>query len=72
MVKSIEENPRITLGELKTALFDRFQLEVSKTTISNHLDKLMYTLKTIRFEPELFLMIWWVRCFKTAKIVATL
>ena len=33
-------------------MFNHFQLRISKTSICNHLDKMMYTLKAVRFEPE--------------------
>ena len=33
-------------------MFNHFQLRISKTSICNHVDKMMYTLKAVRFEPE--------------------
>ena len=48
----IEINPRLTLQELADLLFQRFNLSVSKECIRQHLDGMVYTLKSVRFEPE--------------------
>ena len=52
MIEKIEENPRVTLGQIVDALYQRFSLRVTKPTISRHLDAKAYTLKSVRFEPE--------------------
>ena len=52
MVQFIENNPRATLADICNEIYNKFQLRLSKTTVSRHLDCLAYTLKSIRYEPE--------------------
>ena len=52
MVSMIESNCRITLGEIVASLAEKFDLHVCAQTVSNHLDSMVYTLKSVRFEPE--------------------
>lgn len=52
MVTLIEENPKITLSEIRSSLSQTFQLSICNQTVSNHLDSLLYSLKAVRFEPE--------------------
>ena len=52
MVEEIEKNPRITLEEIKMGIGEKFNLGISKESIRNHLDNMLYTLKDIRYEPE--------------------
>ena len=52
MIEQIEDNPRITLGQIAAALYEKYSLKVTKPTISRHLDAKAYTLKYVRFEPE--------------------
>ena len=48
----IENNPRITLAQIVEKLHLMYALAISKTTIFWHLDMLVYTLKSVRYEPE--------------------
>lgn len=48
----IEDNPKITLQQLREELQETFQVNVSKECIRQHLDGLMFTVKQIRREPE--------------------
>ena len=52
MVEQIEVNPKITLQGIVEALNRRFAINLSKQTVSRHLDNLMYSLKSVRIEPE--------------------
>lgn len=52
MVEKIENNPRLTLKEMTELIFEKFNLVVSKECIRKHFDAMLYTLKEIRFEPE--------------------
>lgn len=52
MCEQIEQNPKLTLKEMKEKLQVDFDLSVSVECIRNHLDGLLYTLKNIRHEPE--------------------
>ena len=52
ITNKIESNPKITLQELVEVVENRFELRLSKQTISRHLDLLLYTLKDVRQEPE--------------------
>ena len=47
----IEENPSITLNELKDLLMSSFSIKVTLEWVRNHLNALVYTLKDIRFGP---------------------
>ena len=51
-VEKIEENPRITLFELASALNSSYGVTVSTQCVRMHLDALVYTLKSMRHEPE--------------------
>lgn len=48
----IEENPRITLKQLRDKFQNNHQIVVSTECLRKHLDGLLYTLKDIRREPE--------------------
>ena len=50
--RSVEENPRITLYEIRNKIFLEFDLRLSKKSIRLHFDSLLYTIKNIRYEPE--------------------
>ncbi|OAF69664.1 hypothetical protein A3Q56_02603 [Intoshia linei] len=52
MVKCIEENCKVSLQEIVDAIHFKFNLSISKVAVSHHLNNLLYTLKTIRHEPE--------------------
>lgn len=52
MVLCIEENPKITLIQIKEKLEDEYSINVSIECIRTHLDGLMFTLKDVRREPE--------------------
>lgn len=52
MVLCIEENPKITLIQMKEKIENRYSIIVSIECIRNHLDGLMFTLNDIRREPE--------------------
>ena len=52
IIKTIEENPRVTLNEIRAKVFSRFHLTLAKSTINVHLQNSCYTLKQVRFEPE--------------------
>lgn len=52
MVQYIEENPRLTLKELKNKFQENHQVIVSTECLRQHLDGLLFTLKDIRREPE--------------------
>ena len=52
MVKCIERNPRLTLEELRSALISDQSLTISKQAIRSHLDAMLYTIKSVRYEPE--------------------
>lgn len=52
MEQCIEENPKITLKQLKEKFQHDHQISVSTECVRKHLDGLMYTLKDIRREPE--------------------
>ncbi len=47
IIQEIERNPRITLQEVVDKIFQTFQLRTSKPTISNHIDSMLYSLKTL-------------------------
>ena len=48
MVQTIETDPLLTLKELKDHIYSKFNMSLSKTTVSCHLDLKLYTLKGIR------------------------
>lgn len=52
IVNYIEENPRLTLKELKHKFEENHEVIVSTECLRQHLDGLMYTLKNVRREPE--------------------
>ncbi|KAF7684908.1 hypothetical protein CDIK_4343 [Cucumispora dikerogammari] len=52
ITNKIESNPKITLQELVEVIENRFELRLSKQTISRHLDLLLYTLKDFKQERE--------------------
>lgn len=52
MVQYIEENPKLTLKQLKQKFEENHQVVVSTECLRKHLDGLLYTLKDIRREPE--------------------
>ena len=52
MVETIENDPLLTLKELTDQILSKFQLSLSKTTVSRHLDLQLYTLKGIRRVSE--------------------
>lgn len=52
MTRYIEENPRMTLKELKRKFEEDHHVSVSTECLRQHLDGLMFTLKDIRREPE--------------------
>lgn len=52
IARCIEENPRLTLKELKRKFQEEHEMNVSTECLRKHLDGLMYTLKDIRREPE--------------------
>ena len=52
MEQYIEENPRITLVQLREKFQNNHQIIVSTECLRTHLDGLLYTLKDIRKEPE--------------------
>lgn len=52
MTQYVEQNPRITLKELKRKFEEDHHVTVSTECLRQHLDGLMFTLKDIRREPE--------------------
>ena len=48
MIDTIENDPLLTLKELTDNLYSKFNLTLSKTTVSLHLDLQLYTLKGVR------------------------
>nr|XP_022912684.1 uncharacterized protein LOC111423649 [Onthophagus taurus] len=52
MERSVEENPKITLKGLSEKIREDFALNVSNECVRQHLNGLMFTLKTARREPE--------------------
>ena len=52
MCSFIENNPRITLAQIVEKLHLKYALTISKTTVFRHLDMSVYTLKSVRYEPE--------------------
>ena len=52
MIDTIENDPLLTLKELTDQLYSKFNLPLSKTTVSRHLDLQLYTLKGIRRVSE--------------------
>lgn len=52
IIEMVEGNSRITLGEIVWGIRQKFGLTVCKSTICNHLDAMLYTLKKVHFEPE--------------------
>lgn len=52
MEDCIQENPKITLKEMKVRLHNSYEIDVSTECVRKHLDGLLYTLKDVRKEPE--------------------
>jgi len=52
MEDAIENNPRITLEQIKEKIKKDFEMNISKECVRKHLDGLMFTLKNARREPE--------------------
>ena len=52
MCSFIENNLRITLAQIVEKLHLMYALTISKPTVFRHLDMLVYTLKSVRYEPE--------------------
>ena len=52
MCSFIENNPKITLAHIVEKLHLKYTLTISKTTVFRHLDMSVYTLKSVRYEPE--------------------
>lgn len=47
----LENNPTITLREMVEKLYQEFQLKIAKTSVSNHLNMMVYSLKNLRSDP---------------------
>ena len=52
MIYCIETNPLLTLNQLITKIEGKFDVKLSKTTLTRHLDLQLYSLKNVRKENE--------------------